>query len=87
VTVVDDGAATGSTAIAAVRLLRTRGAARIVVAIPVAPPGTVVELGWVADEVVCLLTPPSFGAVGRFYRRFDQVRDEGALGYPGDGEP
>ena len=81
VTVVDDGAATGATAIAAVRLLRARGAARIVVALPVAPPGTVTELERVADEVVCLLTPASFGAVGRFYRRFDQVSDEEAIAY------
>ena len=78
---VDDGAATGSTAIAAVRLLRSRGADRVVVALPVAPPETVDELEAVADEVVCLLTPASFGAVGRFYRRFDQVSDEEAIAY------
>ena len=81
VTVVDDGAATGSTAIAAVRLLREQGAARVVVALPVAPPETVEALERMADEVVCLLTPRSFGAVGRFYRRFDQVSDEAAIAY------
>jgi predicted phosphoribosyltransferase len=78
---VDDGAATGSTAIAAVRLLRARGAGRVVVALPVAPPDTVEALGRVADEVVCLLAPASFGAVGRFYRRFDQVSDTEAIAY------
>ena len=81
VLVVDDGAATGSTAIAAVRLLRARGAERVVVALPVAPPETVDELERVADEVICLLAPASFGAVGRFYRRFDQVSDEEAMAY------
>lgn len=81
VIVVDDGAATGSTAIAAVELLRARGADRVVVALPVAPPDTVDELERVADEVVALLTPASFGAVGRFYRRFDQVSDEEAIAY------
>ena len=86
VIVVDDGAATGSTAIAAVRLLRARGADRIVVALPVAPPETVEELERVADEVVSLLTPASFGAVGRFYRRFDQVSDEEAIAYLREGD-
>lgn len=86
VVVVDDGAATGATAIAAVGLLRERGAGRIVVALPVAPPETVTELQRVADEVVCLLVPSSMGAVGRFYRRFDQVSDEEAISYlRGDG--
>ena len=86
VTVVDDGAATGSTAIAAGRRLRERGAARIVVALPVAPPETVAELERVADEVICLLAPSSFGAVGRFYRRFHQVTDEEARRYLDDGD-
>jgi predicted phosphoribosyltransferase len=85
VLVVDDGAATGSTAIAAVRLLRAQGAGRVVVALPVAPPETVEALGRVADEVVCLLAPRSFGAVGRFYRRFDQVSDEEAIAYLREG--
>jgi predicted phosphoribosyltransferase len=86
VIVVDDGAATGATAIAAVRLLRARGAGRVVVAVPVAPPETVEALGRVADEVVCLRAPRSFGAVGRFYRRFDQVSDEEAIAYLREGE-
>ena len=79
VVVVDDGVATGATAVAAVRLARERGAARVVLAVPVAAPGTVEDLAAVADEVVCLSTPPAFGAVGQFYDRFDQVTDEEAM--------
>jgi len=81
VVLVDDGAATGSTAIAAARLARARGAERVVVALPVAPPNTVRDLEAEADEVVCLLVPDSFRAVGQFYDRFDQVTDEEAIAY------
>jgi putative phosphoribosyl transferase len=81
VVVVDDGVATGSTAIAALRLVREGGAERIVLAVPVGPPATVSELDGVADEVVVLRTPASFGAVGAFYERFDQVADEEAMAY------
>lgn len=87
VVVVDDGVATGSTAIAALRLLREQGADRIVLALPVGPPDTVRRLETEADAVVCLRTPPEFGAVGQFYDRFDQVSDEAAMAYlePTDG--
>jgi len=81
VVVVDDGIATGSTAIAALRLVREGGAERVVLAIPVGPPETVAELEGVADSVVVLRTPASFGAVGAFYDRFDQVSDEEAMAY------
>jgi putative phosphoribosyl transferase len=84
VVVVDDGAATGSTAIAALRLVREGGAERVVLALPVAPPETVTDLETVADEVVVLRTPASFGAVGAFYDRFDQVTDEEAMTYLDD---
>lgn len=73
---VDDGLATGGTAIAAVRALRERGAARVVVAVPVASAEAVQRLRWEADEVVCPLVPPSFGSVGRWYADFGQVTDE-----------
>ena len=79
VVVVDDGVATGSTALAAVRLVRSRGAGRVVLAVPVGPPAAVEALAAEADEVVCLETPPGFGAVGQFYDRFDQVSDEEAM--------
>lgn len=75
VVVVDDGLATGFTARAAIDVLRLRHAARIVLAVPVAPADTVEELGEVADEVVCLRTPWPFMAIGQWYDDFTQVRD------------
>jgi putative phosphoribosyl transferase len=76
VIVADEGLATGSTAIAAVRSLRTSGAARIVVAIAVAPPETVALLERTADEVVCLHAPEAFSAVGAFFDDFSEVTDD-----------
>jgi putative phosphoribosyl transferase len=72
---VDDGLATGTTMRAAVEAMRQRGAARVVVAVPVAPPDAAATLGQVADEVVCLETPAAFGAVGSFYADFHQLDD------------
>ncbi|MFG2355451.1 phosphoribosyltransferase family protein [Streptomyces sp. NPDC048521] len=74
--VVDDGVATGSTARAACRIARARGAARIVLAVPVAPRDFARRLGGDADELVCLHTPWAFSAVGQFYADFAQVGDE-----------
>lgn len=76
VIVVDDGIATGSTIRAAVRALRRRRPARIVVAIPVAPPGVDRELRELADEVHCLRTPSPFIAVGAWYEDFRQTTDD-----------
>lgn len=76
VVLVDDGAATGATLMAAVRLVRAKGPARIVVALGVAPPDTAERLDEVADDVVCLETPQLFAAVGQFFERFDQVSDD-----------
>ena len=76
VIVVDDGLATGSTARAAVRALRARKPARLVLAVPVAPPEAVAELQAEVDELVCLSTPEFFGAVGAHYADFRQVADE-----------
>lgn len=76
VLIVDDGLATGFTAKAGVEVARARGAARVVVAVPVGPRETVRELARVADEVVCLRTPPSFRSIGAWYRDFTQVGDE-----------
>lgn len=72
---VDDGLATGTTMRAAVEAMRQRGAARVVVAVPVAPPDAAAALGEVADEVVCLQTPAAFGAVGSFFADFHQLDD------------
>lgn len=76
VIVIDDGLATGATMIAALHGLRERHPARIVCAVPVAPPDTVANLRGYADEVVCLQTPWGFQAVGQFYEDFDQVSDD-----------
>ncbi|MFI0811741.1 phosphoribosyltransferase family protein [Streptomyces echinatus] len=74
--VVDDGVATGSTARVACRIARARGAARIVLAVPVAPRDFARRLGGDADELVCLDTPWDFAAVGQFYADFTQVADD-----------
>lgn len=74
--VIDDGVATGATASAACRVVRAQGAARVVLAVPVAPADTVAWLGTQVDEVVCLSTPVLFSAVGEWYRDFSQTSDE-----------
>ncbi len=76
VVVVDDGVATGATAIAALRWARNAGAERVVFAAPVGPPDAVTRLGAECDEVVLVETPPGFGAVGEWYERFGQVSDD-----------
>ncbi|OII60579.1 phosphoribosyltransferase [Streptomyces sp. CC53] len=73
---VDDGVATGSTALAACRVARAQGAARVVVAVPVAPPEALGVLRREADEVVCLSSPEWFTAVGQWYDDFSQTEDE-----------
>jgi putative phosphoribosyl transferase len=77
--VVDDGLATGSTARAACQVVRLQGAARVVLAVPVAPPRWERGLAGVADELVCLETPPGFYAIGQWYADFTQVSDEEVL--------
>ncbi len=76
VVIVDDGLATGATARAAVRIARARGARRVIVAVPVAPSQTVDELRSDADQVVSLVTPAHFVAVGIWYRDFEQTSDD-----------
>jgi putative phosphoribosyl transferase len=76
VVIVDDGIATGSTALAAVAVARARGAARVVVAAPVGAPDSVARLGQVADTVVCPWQPPHFAAVGAYYGDFNPVSEE-----------
>ncbi len=73
--VVDDGIATGFTMRAALRSLRDGGAARVSLAVPVAPADTLERLSAEVDEVFCLHSPRDFVAVGMFYRIFDQVDD------------
>jgi len=76
VIVVDDGLATGATMIAALHATRARQPARLVCAVPVAASDSLDRVRALADEVVCLATPPGFQAVGQFYREFRQVEDE-----------
>ena len=73
--VVDDGIATGATARAACQIARAHGAARVVVAVPVAPPGWQERIGSGADEFACVLEPPSFFAIGQFYEDFSQTSE------------
>jgi putative phosphoribosyl transferase len=73
--VVDDGIATGSTARAACQVARAHGAARVILAVPVAPRGTVAALSQVADQVVCLESPEPFYAIGQWYQDFSQTSD------------
>jgi putative phosphoribosyl transferase len=75
VILVDDGIATGATVVAALRVLRHLGAARIVLAVPVAPPDALRVLAPLADEIVCPATPDHFSAVGQWYDDFSQVPD------------
>ena len=76
VILVDDGVATGATIRAAIAALRLQNPARIVVAVPIAPPETVDILTREADEVVCLATPEPFRAISQWYEDFPQLTDE-----------
>ena len=75
VIVVDDGLATGATMVAALHALRQQHPARLVCAVPVASAEALALVRPWADEVVCLLCPPGFQAVGAYYREFPQVSD------------
>ena len=75
--VVDDGIATGNTILSIIKMLHDEKPEKIVVAIPVAPPDAIkkLEASPYIDELVCLLVPDHFRAVGQFYLNFDQVDD------------
>jgi len=74
--VTDDGIATGATMIAALQALKTQNPREILVAVPVASPDRLAEVRRWCDEVVCLLAPQAFWAIGQFYEDFTQVDDE-----------
>ena len=76
VILVDDGLATGSTMLAAVRAVRLAGAERIVVAVPVAAEQTCDAFRSEVDDVICAITPEPFHAVGIWYEDFSQTSDE-----------
>jgi putative phosphoribosyl transferase len=72
---VDDGLATGASMTAAIDALRTRNPARLIAAVPVAPPDTCEALRGRADEMICLITPERMHAVGLWYEDFSQTTD------------
>jgi putative phosphoribosyl transferase len=74
--IVDDGIATGSTARAACQVARVQGAARVVLAVPVAPAGWTHGMRDAADELIALMTPREFYAIGFWYSDFSQTTDE-----------
>lgn len=79
VILVDDGIATGASMQAALQAVRSLGPARVVVAVPVSPSGTAAAFHPDADDFVSLMSPTEFEAVGWWYRRFPQLRDEDVL--------
>jgi predicted phosphoribosyltransferase len=76
VIVTDDGIATGSTMIAALQTLETQNPSEVIVAVPVAPPDRLDLVRRWCDDVVCLLAPEEFWAIGQFYQDFEQVEDD-----------
>ena len=76
VILVDDGVATGTSLLAGIRALRQLRPAKIVVAVPVAPAPVSKRLAYEVDEMVCVVTPEPFGAIGQFYDDFSQVEDK-----------
>lgn len=74
--VVDDGIATGATIRAALKALRRRHPARLVLAVPVAPGDVIEELRLEVDDIVCLAMPEPFYSVGAHYRDFSQLTDK-----------
>ena len=81
VIIVDDGVATGSTLLATVELVYKQKPSKIVVAIPVAPVSAIHKISNTqnVDEVICILIPDNFHAVGQFYKEFEQVSDQEAI--------
>jgi putative phosphoribosyl transferase len=78
--IVDDGIATGATARAACEVAREAGARRVLVAVPVAPPGWARAFVGAADESVCLMTPEPFLSVGQWYEDFRPTTDNEVVG-------
>jgi putative phosphoribosyl transferase len=76
VVIVDDGIATGSSMLAAIRSVRARKPRKLIVAIGVAPAQSLEQIEAEADEVVCLHAPADFYAVGQFFDDFSEVTDD-----------
>jgi len=79
VIVTDDGIATGATMIAALQVVKTQQPREVIVAVPVASPDRLAEVRRWCDDVVCLLSPQDFWAIGQFYEDFTQVEDRQVL--------
>jgi putative phosphoribosyl transferase len=75
VIVVDDGIATGYTLRAAIRWLETLGAAKTIIAVPIAPWEATMELRSIVDELICPIQPTSFASVGAYYQNFSPTTD------------
>jgi putative phosphoribosyl transferase len=78
---VDDGIATGGTAVAAITMLRKRRPARIVLAVPVASTQALEALARAVDDTVCITSTPELHAIAAWYERFDQVSDEEVISW------
>ena len=76
VVLVDDGLATGASMLVAIAAVRAQKPEKIIVAVPVAAPGTGAEIRESVDDLICLRTPHPFGSVGMWYQRFGQVSDD-----------
>ncbi|WP_027623846.1 phosphoribosyltransferase [Clostridium lundense] len=76
VIIMDDGIATGFTIMAAIKSLKKQGAKKIIIAIPVLPKSTLYKLKSMVDEVIYLIAPEEFYAVGLYYKDFPQITDE-----------
>lgn len=85
VVLVDDGLATGRTAAAALGALRSLGARTLILAVPVCAPGSRARLAGLADEIVTVLAPDRFSAVGQWYDHFDQTSDAEVIALLRDG--
>jgi predicted phosphoribosyltransferase len=90
---IDDGLATGSTMLAALRAIRSQKPRQIVAAVPVSPPSACEQLRGEADALICLMTPEPFYGVGQWYEDFSQTNDDevvellqAARGWTGDAE-
>lgn len=81
VIIVDDGIATGNTILVTAELVHAQKPKKTIVAIPVAPRSAIprLEASPYIDQVICLLAPHNFHAVGQFYKNFQQVSDEEAI--------
>jgi len=79
VILVDDGVATGATVFVLLKWLSKQGCKRIILAIPVIPSQTFEQMSSLVDNLIAIMIPQEFSAVGQFYREFDQVSDKEVL--------